>query len=195
MKKLTKFFLLASCTWFLFLWFSFAQNLIEEDTYADELSVNADFGSNGRDNESYNPNVYSAANYHCSIPARLLIAEYSLLIIWWIFAVISLCSIILYYKFKNTRKYSRSFCVPIINIYALSKITIGRIRFYCLVLLIWFIGYLAFINKNSCYGYPDWLLFPVIIAWLFSFIILLILWDKLEEMLEKQDSDKKSQNE
>ena len=114
-----------------------------------------------------------------------------LILIWLILILLSLCSIPLYKKFKDTNKNSQFFRLPLLNIYPLFKITIGKIRFFCIMLYLLFLVCILLYDHvvyHVCYD-GKILRYPLLIWGLSSIIILSILWIKLI-FLYKKDSDK-----
>jgi len=201
MKKVTKLFLLALCSWLLFLWFSNAQSWIHENPYIteDNTVVNA---NNSDINENVNSESYSiddfiwysqAGTMTCFEWISIVGSSYLLLIlIWLILILLSLCSIPLYKKFKDTNKISQFFRLPLLNIYPLFKITIGKIRFYYIIVYLLFLICILIYDHvvyHVCYD-GKILRYPLLIWGFSSIIILLILWNKLV-FLYKWDSNKK----
>lgn len=196
MKKFTKLFLLALCTWFLFLWFNFAQNQQashENDLFTDDSNSNI----NSEFNSWFNNAQYSwyyiewIQKISCIIPSIGRFSYWFLKLTLLILIFLSLCSIPLYKKFKNIDKNNRFFCVPLLNIYPLFRITMGKIRLYCVMVYLLFLVYL-----NYKYDYCDdneTIMRLIFYLGLFSIIILLILWIELIS-LYKWNSNKKSPN-
>jgi len=209
MKRFTKLFLLSICTWFLFLWFSNAQDWIKQDSNTDELNVNTNFESKNWDkrDKSYNPEVYDIGNschYQCWINLLWFFTQKFLIWIWillWIMLVI-LCikAIILCKKSNNTFRNNWLFYIPILNLYPISKITVGSVRFFCLILMLWFFIYSLYndIDKNGCcFDSPSWQSYAWIIIWILSIILLWILLSELSYLINsyKESSKKESPNE
>ena len=214
MKKFTKLFLLALCTWFLFLWFSFAQNQqnSHEDggnSYTDDgdTNINSEFNSwnqyqwvsreNPNDDDPH-PKCTCGAN-----PLDVLVRFFLFwitVLLWIILIVTSLKALSLYKKLAITHKNNRLFYFPIINLYPLSKMTIGKIRFFILILLLWFFVYnvYAYITfDNYCCNNPIRQGYSWIIVWICSIIILGVLLSKLSYLTKpsQKDSDKNSSKE
>ena len=79
-------------------------------------------------------------------------------------------------KLRNSPEWTKLFYIPLLNLYPLCKITIGRVWFYCLILFIWFFVYLVYKDRNWCYShYLQKLLLPICIVWVLSMGILLAL--------------------
>ena len=208
MKKLTKLFLLALCSWFLFLWFSNAQSWVEQDSNTEELNINTNkfdddkkFESDSLNNsrESLNTDI----NY---VPNELKIdcygwisvvvwSQWLLMLVWLILILLSLCAIPLYKKFKGTNKNSHFFRLPLLNIYPLFKITVGKVRFYYIIVYLLFLGCIIVYDHvihGICYDNEEIIRYTILtlLIWgLSSIIILSILWIKLI-FLYKKDSDK-----
>ena len=169
MKKLARLFLLA-VVWLSFLWLTYAQYL-DESPYVIIWEQKCQGDS-----------IWAALSHGFLILILLMII---LLSIW---------AILLWNKLRKTSKWNWLFFVPFLNLYPLCKITIGRIRFYWLVLFTWFFVYLEHKNSNSCAStYLQELILPIFIVWILSIWILLILAVKL--ISYSWDSDKESHNE
>lgn len=213
MKNFTKLFLLALCSWFLFLWFSNAQSWVEQDSNTEELNINTDksdddknsgIDSLSRADPIDEPNYISNHNWKCTalcgVSLLALFSKRFLIFLWimlWILLIaLTINAITLHKKFKNTPKDIRLAYIPILNLYSISKITIWRSRFFCLVLLIWFFCYSIYRNVNDnrcCYHEPSQLDYLWIIIWIITIIILLVLIPKLHTFF-KDYSDKWSTN-
>ena len=174
MKKVAKLFTLALIP-FCLLWITYAQNW---------------------DDPSYDSVIWDS-KCMCGTPFRELFSTLFLILIWLSIVILSLCSIPLYKKYKDTLKHPIIFRIPILNLYPLFKITIGTAPFYCLILFIWFFGYLIYSNRNWCCNFPAELVYPVIVVWLLSICILLVLLIKLiiiPRKFDKESSHKQNIN-
>lgn len=168
MKKIARFFLL-TVVWLSFLWLSYAQ----------------DWGGQ--------PDMVWSNKCMCSTPLWELFSAFFLIIIWLFLVILSLCSITLYKKHKDKLKNPIILCIPILNLYQLFKITIWRIRFYCLIIFVWFFGYLIYSNRDWCCHFPHRLTYPVIVIWFLSICILIAFLVKL--IIISKKSNKESHNE
>lgn len=186
MKKLDKFLLLA-VIWLNFLWLCYAQNL---DSFNNGSLDSFNNGSVYVKYDSYAQN-YSYASHMCACitPFRTELSYLFLILIWFILVILSLCSITLYKKYKDKLKYPIILCIPLLNLYQAFKITIWRIRFYCLILFVWFFGYLIYSNRDWCCSFSDELVYPVIVVWLLSICILLVFLIKLIIISRKSDKE------
>lgn len=208
MKKFTKLIVLSLCSWFFFLWFSNAQDLTEENSYSDKINVISDsghyfWGLEKREMD-YNPNIYS--NTHCTCGMNMLDFSVRVFLFWikillWIMIIIlSFKTILLYKKLSGTYNHNRLFYFPVINLYPLSKITIWKIRFFILILLLWFFfyntySYKIFTDNNLCCENPIRQWYSWIIVWICSTIILWILISKLSYLIKSYNKiDKESPN-
>ena len=182
MKKLTKLFLLALCSWFLFLWFSFAL-----DGWTNPDSSNA---------LPYETEWRCTAL--CGVSLLGFFSKRFLIFLWVILWILLLALTInattLHKKFKNTPKDICLAYVPVLNLYSISKITIWKGRFFYLILLVWFFCYSVYRNINDnrcCYHEPSRIDYAWIIIWISAIIIL---WELLSWLskFNKQDSNKES---
>jgi len=219
MKRLTK-LLLTLCTWFLFLWFSFAQN--QQSSYEDggnlytddgDTNINSEFNSwnqyqrgSPRANPEWEPNIIWEGPCTCGGNMLEFILNsflFLVIILLWIMLIItSLYTKSLYKKLANTYKHNILFYFPIINLYPLSKMTGGKIRFFILILLLWFFIYNVYVykifeNSNLCCHNPIRQGYSWIIVWICSIVILGVLLSKLSYLIKpsQENSGKKSPNE
>ena len=168
MKKFTKLFLLALCTWFLFLWFSNAQNGWYWYTYQDT---------------SYD---VSCGSFWCEINLIWLLTQKFLIWIWivlWILLIIStMKAISLNWRLKNIQKSKYLANIPIINLYPKYKTIFWRILFFFLILFVWFFAYSLYRNideNKCCFDAPLRQDYTWIIVWILAIIILSVLFSKL----------------
>lgn len=143
MKKLTKLFLLVLCSWFLFFWFSNAQDLIEGDFHTDEYIVNIGYE---------HQKTYGLVSMWCNCKRPEIVQIYTSfpLLVCWLLLFLSICSILLSTKFNKTWIKSKLFYIPILNLYPLFKNIIWRIWFYILLLNIFFICFVYVKIWNVC---------------------------------------------
>lgn len=198
MKKFCKLFILALCSWFLFLWFNNAQNLGEKDFYTDEYdNLDPEYNKSYEYDKSYEPSG-DGCHYTCAINLlglfSKLIQAWIWIILWILLVALTVNAVILHKKFKDTQKDTRLSYIPILNLYSISKITIWRSRFFCLILLIWFFVYSICRNFNEnrcCIHNPSQYVYLWIILWISAIIIL---WEFLSWLskLNKKDSDGES---
>ena len=203
-----KLFLLTLCSWFLFLWLGNAQSWVETDSHIKELNINMDKSDDDKKFESDSLNnsresLNTDINY---VPNELKIdcygwisvvvwSQWLLMLVWLILILLSLCAIPLYKKFKGTNKNSHFFCLPLLNIYLLFKITVGKVRFYYVIVYLLFLGCIIVYDHvihGICYDNEEIIRYTILtlLIWgLSSIIILSILWIKLI-FLYKKDSDK-----
>ena len=165
MKKFTKLFLLALCTWFLFLWFSHAQR----DFHYETIEIDS-----------------WCSSYQCDFSPQTFLVHILLIWIWIILCLLliflSIKTIILYKKFNTTHQKFWLSHIPVLNIYLISKITIGKIRFFILTLLLLFFVYSIYThidNNKCCFDEPSRQEYSWIIIWFISIIILSVLLSKL----------------
>ena len=208
MKKLSKLFVLSLCTRCLVFWFSDAQNLIKEYSYTGEHNVNADFESKSWDNESISLNHDIYWDRRCACGMNMLDLFVNVFLFWikillWLMLIISLLKTIsLYKKLTDTYKHNRLLFSPLLNLYPLSEITIGKFRFFILILLLWFFtyniyAYKIFTQNNLCCSNPIRQGYSWIIVWICSNILLGVLLSKLSYLIKhpQKDSDKEPTNE
>jgi hypothetical protein len=131
MRKISK-FLLFAIVLLSFLWLTNAQN----------------WGYN----VEYNQNVIWkwAALCQCDPPLEVAFYRFFLIILWLILLSLSLWTIFLGRKFKKVYKNTRLFYVPILNLYPLFKIILGKFWFYLIALVTWFLWYFVYINRDWC---------------------------------------------
>ena len=154
MKKLIRLFLLA-ILWLCFLWVTFAQNWTSDYGYDPYVAK---------------PQICQGDSFWAAF------SRFFLILILFIIIPLSIRTTSLWKKLRNTPKWTRLFYIPILNLYPLCKITLGRIWFYCLVLFVWFFVYLIYKNRNWCYShYLQKLLIPIFIVWILSICVLLVL--------------------
>ena len=73
--------------------------------------------------------------------------------------VLSICGIFFHKKLNDANCNSKLLNIPVLNIYSLFKITIGKVRFYILMFNILFLAYIylsngwCFVNGNSFVDY------------------------------------------
>ena len=169
MKKFAKFFLF-TIVGLSFLWITYAQYL-DESTYVIIWEQKCQGDS-----------IWAALSHGFLILILLMIV---LLSIW---------AVLLWKKLRKTSKWSWLFFVPFLNLYPLCKITIGRIRFYCLILFTCFFVYLERKNSNLCASsYLQKLILPIFIVWILSIWILLVML--MKSIICSRDLDKKSHQE
>ena len=190
MKKFTKLFLLTLCSWFLFFWFSNAQ----EEWYHWEWEKPYDV-SQMNSEENMEKCVVS-----CEVNLFWLFAQLNLIWIWmilWIMYIVLFSKLIkLWKEFKDTYKNGYLFYTPILNLYTMFKITIWKSRFYCLIVLICLFSYSLYINLNEnrcCHHEPSWLDYTWIAVWILTIIILSVLISKLNSY-SKEHSNKELTN-
>ncbi len=197
MKKLAKLFLLSLCSWFLFLWSSNAQELMEDNSYTDKINGNTDswlyFEAWDEKNINYNPPVFLDwdCHYQCGINLLWFFTQKFLIWIWiilWIIMVILyIKTIILCKKSDINTKNNWLIYIPILNLYPISKITIWNIRFFYFMLMIWFFihGIYTSINKNKCcFDNPSRQEYFWVIVWICSIIMLGVLLSKLSHLIK-----------
>lgn len=202
MKKFTKLFLLALCSWFLFLWFGNAQNLEENDPFTGEYDVssteNWGFTAWGRREQGLK---YRAELYpwvcHCDtlfIVIFRIILSWIWMILWILLIVLTVKAVILPKKFNDIKKDIYLPHIPVLNLYSISKITVWMSRFFCIILLLWFFVYSLYnIHRDRCCPYPSRQDYTWIIVWILTIIILSILISKLNTY-SKEHSNKELTN-
>lgn len=201
MKKLTKLFLLVLCSWFLFFWFNYAQDLEEEDFYTDEYdNLDPEYDLWGWDTYtmSYEPDLFTGDGCHYNCETNVLWQFSQLLLIWiwitlWIMLIILTVKVVTLYKKLHDNQNKALVYIPIINLYSISKITIGKTRFLCIIVLIWFFWYSVYRNISEnwcCINFPSRQDYAWIIVWISAIIIL---WELLSWLskFNKKNSDKK----
>ena len=198
MEKFTKLLLLTLCFLFLFLLFSNAQNLQENNLFTDEENVNSI--------ETWWSTVWTRANQYnyldtgkctanCGINLLWLFFIWIQILIWiilWMLLIASTVNTVtLHKRFNNNKKYNCLTYIPILNLYHISKITIWRLRFFCLMLLIWFFGYSIYKNINEnrcCYDKPSQYVYIWTVLWILAIVILRILLLKLNSYFKEHSN-------
>ncbi len=164
MKKIAKLFLIV-ILWALFVWVTSATDWENPEKYTEHVTRVC----------------------QCNTPFREGFSMFFLFIICWFLVILSLCSITLYKKHKDKLRNPAILCIPMLNLYQLFKITIWRIRFYCIIIFIWFFGYLIYSNRDWCCDSPYWLIYPVFVTWFLSICILVVFLVKLIIISKKSD--------
>lgn len=185
MKKLTKFFLLALCTWFSVLALSFAQNIWDDESI------------------SYSPSVYSGwkcSSFQCGINLLWFFTQKFLIWIWiilWIMLIILTVKIVsLHRKIKDNSKNVFLSYIPILNLFFIPKSHIRKV--FCLIVMLWFFGYSLYhdINANGCcFDNPSRQSYAWVIVWILAIIVLKLLSSKLSHLIKPDNIDKESPNE
>ena len=91
--------------------------------------------------------------------------------------VLSICGILFHKKLNDANCNSKLLNIPVLNIYSLFKITIGKVRFYILMFNILFLAYIylsngwCFVNGNSFVDY-----IPVVWLVLWPVSLLILCW-------------------
>jgi len=197
MKTLAKLFLLSLCSWFLFLWFSNAQNLEWNDSLTGEYESAESWSftvwSRENPNFEYNTQYGEVCPYDMFVIVIFkMILSWIWIILWILLIALTVKAVILYKKFEDTSKDTHLFYIPVLNLYSISKITIWKSRFFCVMLLICFFGYNVYENMhrdNSCCPDPSRQDYTWIIVWISAIIIL---WELLSWLskFNKKDSTK-----
>lgn len=182
MKKITKLSLFMLCAWVLLLWFGSAQS---------------DWFSNWGTHDIYVPyeNEWRCTAL-CEISFLWLFAKRLLILIWvilWMMLIgLTINTITFHKKFNDIQKNTCLAYIPILNLYHVSKITIWRMRFFFIILLIWFFIYSICRNINynrCCFHNPSRHDYTGIIVWILSIVILSILVSKLHKFYKKTSNE------
>ena len=199
MKKFTKLFLIALYSWFFLLWFSNAQDLHEDNSLTDKQNVSSI--ENWRSTDWNRANPYdNLETWKCTATCGISLLWFvfkwiqilTWIILWILLIALTVNAVTLHKGFKNTQKDNYLAYIPILNLYHISKITIWRLRFFYLVLLIWFFCYSICKNINEnrcCYHKPSQHVYIWTILWILAIVILWVLLSKLNSYF-KEHSDK-----
>ena len=154
MKKFAKLFLFA-IVWLSLLWLSYAQDL-------------------------WNPSSEHIVLWKQKLGCENMLQNIDtmfLVRILIVLLVLSICGILFHKKLNDANCNSKLLNIPVLNIYSLFKITIGKVRFYILMFNILFLAYIylsngwCFVNGNSFVDY-----IPVVWLVLWPVSLLILCW-------------------